>query len=475
MHSRALSFLRLAAACLLVPAAASATFHEVKIVEVFPGTAAQPNAQFVVLQAWAANQNLVNGHSLIVFDASGATVGTFTFDHNVAVFANQMKMFIATPEAATLFNLPVDQSMTSPAINPLGERSAGTPRTRTACRGATTRERRRESGTRSTSRSASSSARWRSAASTSAWERRPWSPATTRETARTTSYSGSPPRRTTPGRRAALPAATCGNSTIEGLETCDDGNSAAGDGCSAVCRWEADKVVATAISVDGTPGAQSFNGILEPGEGVPVDTTWQNLGASQITLTGAGALFVGPAGATYSIVEANGDYGPVDAGAFANCQTIPCYVLSVSAPAVRPAQHWDTTFSEVLSTYSFEEWTLHVGESFPDVPTRQHLLRVHREPLPQRRHRRLRGRQLLPDESGDARADGGLPPEGEERLCYTPPAVHRDRLHGRAVHGRTVRSVDRGPRRPQITGGCGGGNYCPDDPVTRASRWRSSC
>ena len=31
----------------------------------------------------------------------------------------------------------------------------------------------------------------------------------------------------------------------------------------------------------------------------------------------------------------------------------------------------------------------------------------------------------------------------------------------------TVRSLDRGARAEGITGGCGGGNYCPDNTVTR--------
>ncbi len=34
-------------------------------------------------------------------------------------------------------------------------------------------------------------------------------------------------------------SATCGNGVIEGAETCDDGNTTAGDGCSATCRAEA--------------------------------------------------------------------------------------------------------------------------------------------------------------------------------------------------------------------------------------------
>ena len=46
-----------------------------------------------------------------------------------------------------------------------------------------------------------------------------------------------------------------------------------------------------------------------------------------------------------------------------------CYVLGVADPAVRPAAHWDATFDEALSTGDAKTWTLHIGESFGDVPT----------------------------------------------------------------------------------------------------------
>jgi len=37
------------------------------------------------------------------------------------------------------------------------------------------------------------------------------------------------------GQQGTMPAATCGNSTQQRLETCDDGNTLSGDGCSSSC------------------------------------------------------------------------------------------------------------------------------------------------------------------------------------------------------------------------------------------------
>ena len=52
---------------------ASATFHLIKIVEVFPGTAVAPNAQYVVIQMYAGGQQFVAGHVITVFDRTGAS------------------------------------------------------------------------------------------------------------------------------------------------------------------------------------------------------------------------------------------------------------------------------------------------------------------------------------------------------------------------------------------------------------------
>jgi hypothetical protein len=183
VHSRALSISRILAACLLVPAAASATFHEVKIVEVFPGTVAQPNAQYVVLQAWAGSQNFVDNHSLFFFDHTGAGAGSFTFDHNMANGANQMKMFVATAEASALFgSLGADLVMT-PSIDPLGGKVCWDVNNFDCMAWGNYAGSSTGVGRRSTRRSASSSVARRCAVWTSAWGRRRSTRATTRTTA----------------------------------------------------------------------------------------------------------------------------------------------------------------------------------------------------------------------------------------------------------------------------------------------------
>ncbi len=125
------------------------------------------------------------------------------------------------------------------------------------------------------------------------------------------------------------------------------------------------------IAVDPAAGASSDgNGVLEPGETVAARPTWKNQTAATVSLSGAASAFTGPAGATYTLTDAAAGYGSIAAGASGGCATVPnCFSLSISNPATRPASHWDVSFIETPSPADAPmQWTLHVGDSFTDVP-----------------------------------------------------------------------------------------------------------
>jgi hypothetical protein len=65
-----------AALVLLAVPAAQASFHLMKIREVYPGAS---NDSYVVIQMLDNGEYMVGGHSLRIYDATGATVDTFTF------------------------------------------------------------------------------------------------------------------------------------------------------------------------------------------------------------------------------------------------------------------------------------------------------------------------------------------------------------------------------------------------------------
>jgi hypothetical protein len=98
---------------------ASATFHEMSIREVYPGSAAHLGAEYVELQMWAAGQNFVEGHSLKAYNATGGPTGTTTFIHDVARGANQSTILLATPEAEAEFG-GADVTMAPGQLDPSG-------------------------------------------------------------------------------------------------------------------------------------------------------------------------------------------------------------------------------------------------------------------------------------------------------------------------------------------------------------------
>jgi len=112
------------------------------------------------------------------------------------------------------------------------------------------------------------------------------------------------------------------------------------------------------------------NGVLEPGETVTVESAWVNDSAADVELSGAATKFTGPAGADYSLADGAAYYGTIGAGQTSSCLVgTNCYSVKVSDPAIRPVQHWDAQLQETLSIGVPKSWVLHIGGSFPDVPT----------------------------------------------------------------------------------------------------------
>ena len=95
----------------LVAAPAAANFHLISIVEVYGGSPRAPDAQYVVLQMYAAGQNQVDGHALDFFDASGGDDGGVVFASDVPDGDDQATILIATSTAERLFGVEADLRM----------------------------------------------------------------------------------------------------------------------------------------------------------------------------------------------------------------------------------------------------------------------------------------------------------------------------------------------------------------------------
>lgn len=96
---------------------ASASFHEIKVREVFPGSVANPDSDYVVLQAYSAGQNIVSAGQLRIYNADGTTATTFMPSGNVASPSNQMTVLIADSTYATQFPMGAAPDFTTSTLN----------------------------------------------------------------------------------------------------------------------------------------------------------------------------------------------------------------------------------------------------------------------------------------------------------------------------------------------------------------------
>jgi len=226
----------LALALILGSGSSMANFHLMKVVEVFPGTAAAPNAQYVVIQMYSGGQNQVGGHQITVFDSAGTAVGggTFTFAAAVGSGANQAKILIATTEAQTFFNVTANLIMTP--VLPAGGGKVCFDSSPIDCvawgnySGSAT-------GVGTPFNAPTGLVSGRAAIRRLDIAGSP----TVLENADDTDVSandfvlGTPAPRNNANVAGTIPPSTCMNGVIEGLEACDDGNNNDNDACSNTC------------------------------------------------------------------------------------------------------------------------------------------------------------------------------------------------------------------------------------------------
>jgi streptogramin lyase len=227
-----------------------------------------------------------------------------------------------------------------------------------------------------------------------------------------------------------------------------------------------------------TGSSSNLNGVLEPGETVQVAPTWLNTLATSQTFNGIASNLAGPPGPTYTINTNGADYGTVAAGATSDCDFAVwnCYLMTVSG--ARPLQHWDATFTETLGpaltpaqsgiiVLPTKIWTLHVGESFPDVPMSNQFY----EFIENLFHNGVTG----------GCPGGNYCPSNPVTRAQMAVFLMKSKLGATEVPppatGMVFADVPASnPFAPwieqlagfSITGGCGSGNYCPNNPVTRA-------
>jgi S-layer family protein len=224
-----------------------------------------------------------------------------------------------------------------------------------------------------------------------------------------------------------------------------------------------------ALALDPAAGGGSNgNGVMEPGESVEMRPSWRNVNGAAQSFTGGLSGITGPAGATYSITDGTGAYGTVADGATGAC--LNCYAVAVSNPPTRPVTHWDASVLESIvpdSQGQRQRWALHVGNSFTDVPASSGFYRFIETLL----HRSITGgctgTTYCPANATTREEMAVFVLVAKEGAGFVPPACAPPNTFNDVPEtSGFCRWIEELASRG-VVGGCGGGNYCPAQPVTR--------
>lgn len=234
------------------------------------------------------------------------------------------------------------------------------------------------------------------------------------------------------------------------------------------------------FQVDARPatgGASNQNGVLEVGERVMVDQAYANVSGAPYPLAGTASNFTGPAGLTFTIHDAAADYGTISGSSpqgespagstTADCLTATGNCLEFELTGTRtPGLHWDTTYDEALSEDVSVTRTLHVGGSFTDVPSTNIFYRFIETLL----HTGVTGgcgsNQYCPSNPVTRGQMAVFLLKSKFGQTYVPPQATGTVFTDVPISHPFAAWIEQ-LAALGITGGCGGGNYCPGSPVNR--------
>jgi hypothetical protein len=216
-----------------------------------------------------------------------------------------------------------------------------------------------------------------------------------------------------------------------------------------------------ALAVD--PGG---NLVWEPNETVEVRPSWRNLNGASQAFGGGLANITGPSGGTYAITDPTADYGTVPNNSTQACTD--CYsVLNVITS--RPVQHIDASAVETLTPDTLgqtKDWKLHIGGSFTDVPASNPFYRFIETLFHHSITSGCGGTNYCPGDSTTRAQMAVFVLIAKEGPGYLPPACTTPLFNDVPPGDPFCRFIEELSRRG-VVAGCGGGNYCPNDSVTR--------
>ena len=223
------------------------------------------------------------------------------------------------------------------------------------------------------------------------------------------------------------------------------------------------------------------NGVLEPGELATVQPSWRNTGLEPVAASGAASGFGGPAGPSYTLADDTSLYGTIPVGDAHSCAAAGnCFALQIGA-GTRPSLHFDASVDETISpTGTGKTWKLHVGDSFSDVPrSYPFYLKIETvlhngitvgctatEYCASQKVRRDQMAIFLA--RAIAGSPGAIPSSGTVGASAYDCTTGGTSLFSDIAPGNIACKSVHYIAAQNVTGGCGGGLFCPAQNVSRS-------
>jgi hypothetical protein len=208
------------------------------------------------------------------------------------------------------------------------------------------------------------------------------------------------------------------------------------------------------------------NFVLGVGDTATLDTEWTSfLGTPQAVTTTFSPIYeVG--GLTQSFPDPNAGYGNMAPGVPTSCVTAgDCAQITIGGTKAFGVD--EDVFAREFSPFADKIWTLHVGPSFADVPTSNIFYRFIETMLHRGVTAGCGGVNYCPTTTTTRQQMSAFVLKAKEGAGYAPPPCSPPNLFNDVPESSPFCGFIEELANRGVVTGCGGGNYCPSNPVTR--------
>jgi hypothetical protein len=206
------------------------------------------------------------------------------------------------------------------------------------------------------------------------------------------------------------------------------------------------------------------NGVLDPGDTFTLRTRWRNASGAAQSFGGASSRAAAPSGLTLTL-SAQASYGTVADGVVGACTTCFTGSLAGARPAGHLHASFSETVTPVEQG-QLQPWSLHVGGSFNDVAEDSPFSRFVETVLHAGVTSGCGGDSYCPRQVATRDQMAVFLLLAKEGPGYAPPACGTPAFDDVPASSPFCPFVEELARRG-VTSGCGGRNYCPRVSVTR--------